>query len=184
MGLETNTTAASLTFAGYPSEGQYGFANNAFQYSGSANVQQYAAARIYLGANVYGGEIGGKTLKAQCRTCTAVFRATFDFRRHCRVHVHLPGRLLQLRTREEVEPIVVTSLSVTGLGFVTTPSVSIRAGDQYEVVFVLDDEDQSVLFEEIVITRVRGTRVGAAFSASQYANHDLIFFVMSEMSPS
>jgi hypothetical protein len=29
--------------------------------------------------------------------------------------VHLPGRLLQLRTREEVEPIVVTSLSVTGL---------------------------------------------------------------------
>ena len=59
MGLETNTTAASLTFAGYPSEGQYGFANNAFQYSGSANVQTYAASRIYLGANVYGGEIGG-----------------------------------------------------------------------------------------------------------------------------
>ena len=68
----------------------------------------------------YGDDIGGKTLNAQCRTCTAVFRATFDFRRHCRVHVHLPGRLLQLRTREEVEPIVVTSLSVTGLGFVTT----------------------------------------------------------------
>ena len=132
----------------------------------------------------YGDEIGGKTLKAQCRTCTAVFRATFDFRRHCRVHVHLPGRLLQLRTREEVEPIVVTSLSVTGLGFVTTPSVSIRAGDKYEVVFVLDDEDQSVLFEEIVITRVRGTRIGAVFSPSDYANHDLIFFMMSEMSAS
>ena len=49
---------------------------------------------------------------------------------------------------------------------------------------MLDDEEQSVLFEEIVITRVRGTRVGAAFSPSHYANHDLIFFVMSEMSPS
>ncbi len=110
------------------------------------------------------------------------FRATFDFRKHCRVHVHLPGRLLQLRTREEVEPIVVTSLSVTGLGFVTAPGVSVCVGDKYEVVFVFDDEDQSVLFEEIVITRVHGTEVGAVFSPSHYANHDLIFFMMSEMS--
>jgi hypothetical protein len=136
-----------------------------------------------INMNKYGDGIGGKTLNAQCRACTAVFRATFDFRRHCRVHVHLPGRLLQLRTREEVEPIVVTSLSVTGLGFVTAPGASVRMGDKYEVVFILDDEDQSVLFEEIVITRVRGTRVGAAFSPSHYANHDLIFFLMSEMSP-
>lgn len=132
----------------------------------------------------YGDEIGGKTLNAQCRACAAVFRATFDFRRHCRVHVHLPGRLLQLRTREEVEPIVVTSLSVTGLGFVTAPGASVQVGDKYEVVFVLDDQDQSVLFEEIVITRLSGTRVGAAFAPSRYANHDLIFFVMAEMSPS
>jgi hypothetical protein len=132
----------------------------------------------------YGDDLGGKTMKAQCRACAAVFHATFDFRRHCRVHVHLPGRLLQLRTREEVEPIVVTSLSVTGLGFVTAPGASVRVGDKYEVVFVLDDEDQSVLFEEIVITRGHGTRIGAAFSPSHYANHDLIFFVMSEMSPS
>src|SRR3954447_7412058 len=101
--------------------------------------------------NKYGDGIGGKTLNAQCRSCTAVFRATFDFRRHCRVHVHLPGRLLQLRTREEVEPIVVTSLSVTGLSFVTTPGASVRMGEKYEVVFVFDDEEQSILFEEIVI---------------------------------
>jgi hypothetical protein len=133
--------------------------------------------------STYGDNLGGKTFNAQCRACTAVFRATFDFRRHCRVHVHLPGRLLQLRTREEVEPIVVTSLSVTGLGFVTAPCTSVRVGDKYEVVFVLDDQDQAVLFEEIVITRLRGTRVGAAFLPSHYENHDLIFFVMFEMSP-
>jgi hypothetical protein len=132
----------------------------------------------------YGDDIGGKTFNAQCRTCTAVFRATFEFRRHGRVHVHLPGSLLQLRTSEEVEPIVVTSVSVTGMGFVTAPGASVRVGDKYEVVFGLDAEDQSVLFEEIVITRVCGTRVGAAFSPAHDANHDLIFFVMSAMSPS
>ncbi|HXJ80498.1 MAG TPA: hypothetical protein VMS64_17690 [Candidatus Methylomirabilis sp.] len=56
---EAGVTASSLTFAGYPADGQYGFANNAFQYAGSASVQSYAPGRIYLGANVYGGQIGG-----------------------------------------------------------------------------------------------------------------------------
>jgi hypothetical protein len=135
-----------------------------------------------INMNKYGDEIGGKALHAQCRTCTAVFRAVFDFRRHCRVHVNLPGRLLQLRTRAYVEPIMITSLSITGLGFITLPTVPVSVGDKYEVVFVLDDEDQSILFEEIVVTRVRGTRVGAAFSTSHYANHDIMFFMMSEMS--
>ena len=130
----------------------------------------------------YGDEIGGKALHAQCRTCTAVFRTIFEFRRHCRVRVNLPGRLLQLHTRAEVEPIMVTSLSVTGLGFITLPTVPVQVGDKYEVVFELDDEDQSILFEEIVITRVRGVRAGAAFSPSHHANDDLMFFVMSKMS--
>jgi hypothetical protein len=135
-----------------------------------------------INMSAYGNDIGGKTFNAQCRTCTAVFRVTFEFRRHCRVHVDLPGSLLQLRTSEEVEPIVVTSLSVTGMGFRIAPGASVHVGDKYEVIFVLDDEDQSVFFEEIVITRVCGTRVGAAFSPAHDANHDLIFFVMSEMS--
>lgn len=137
-----------------------------------------------INMSAYGDDIGGKTFDAQCRTCTAVFRATFEFRRHGRVPVDLPGNLLQLRTSKEVEPIVVTSLSVTGMGFVTVPGTAVRVGDKYEVVFVLDDEDQSVLFEEIVVTRMHGTRVGAVFSPAPDANHDLIFFVMSAISPS
>ena len=86
-----------------------------------------------------------------------------------------------MRTRAEVEPIMVTSLSVTGLSFITLPTVPVSVGEKYEVVFVLDDADESVLFEEIVITRVRGVRAGAAFAPSHYANDDLMFFVMSEM---
>jgi hypothetical protein len=138
----------------------------------------------FINMSEYGDDIGGKTFNAQCRTCTAVFRATFEFRRHGRVPVDLPGNLLQLRVSAEVEPIVVTSLAVTGIGFVTVPGASVRVGDKYEVVFILDDEDQSVLFEEIVITRVSGTRAGAVFSPAHDTNHDLIFFVMSTISPS
>ncbi|MGE3539387.1 MAG: hypothetical protein AB7N91_18385 [Candidatus Tectimicrobiota bacterium] len=132
----------------------------------------------------YGDDLGGKTLNAQCRTCQAVFQATFEFRRHRRVRVHLPGKLLQLRTREYVEPIVVTSLSMNGLGFIAAPKVPVCVGDKYEIVFVLDDEDQSVLFEEIVITRVHGVKIGATFAPTHHENPDLMFFMMSEMSPS
>jgi len=70
------------------------------------------------------------------------------------------------------------------MGFVTAPGASVHVGDKHEVVFGLEDEDESVLFEEIVITRLCGTRVGATFSPAHDANPDLIFFVMSEMSPS
>ena len=137
-----------------------------------------------INMSTYGDDLGGKTLHTQCRTCEAVFQATFEFRRHRRVRVHLPGKLLQLRTREDVEPIVVTSLSMHGMGFIAAPKVPIRVGDKYEVVFILDDEDQSVLFEDIVITRLEGVKVGAAFAPSQYENPDLMFFMMSEMSSS
>ncbi|PWU20614.1 MAG: hypothetical protein C5B48_12275, partial [Candidatus Rokuibacteriota bacterium] len=61
MALEANVTAASLNVDGYPAEGQYGFADNAFQYWSFAgnNVQSYSDTRIYLSAYVYGGQIGG-----------------------------------------------------------------------------------------------------------------------------
>ncbi len=98
----------------------------------------------------------------------------------------LKGRQIALACRAlcQCTHLVVTSLSVTGLSFMTTPGASVHVGDKYEMIFVLDDEDQAVLFEEIVIIRVCGTRVGATFSPAHDANHDLIFFVMSEMSPS
>lgn len=140
--------------------------------------------KLTINMSQYADDIGGKILNVQCRVCHAIFQATFEYRRRHRVRVHLPGKLLQLRTREYVEPIVVTSISMNGVGFIAAPRVPVHMGDRYEMVLVLDDEEQSILFEEIVITRVHGVKVGAVFSPSQYENTDLMFFMMSEMSPS
>ena len=39
----------------------------------------------------YKGELGGKVLKVKCATCATVVHVRFDFRRHHRVAVRLPG---------------------------------------------------------------------------------------------
>jgi hypothetical protein len=127
----------------------------------------------------YGAAIGGSTLYAKCTTCGGTFRILLDRRRHRRVHVQLPGQLLQLRTRASVDPIVVTSLSVTGLRFVTRPTLVLHAGERYEVVFLLDDADCSAIFDTIVITRRRGNIVGAAFEAQESYRDELGFYIMS-----
>lgn len=128
----------------------------------------------------YGDDIGGKTFRVKCKACASMFDATFDCRRHRRLHVHLLGKLLQLRTRENVDTIVVTSLSVTGLGFVTRPDVVLHKGERYEVVFVLDDEDHSVIFEEIVVQRLHRNIVGAEFCTPEKYHGALGFYIMYE----
>lgn len=61
MGREANSTTASLNFDGYPSEEEFGFGDNNFQYWGFDvnNVQTYTANRILLNAYAYGGQSGG-----------------------------------------------------------------------------------------------------------------------------
>lgn len=162
-------------------------------------AQGMETARVYLDANrtgiitclacgikrsqdmtAYGDDIGGKTLPVKCRACASIFYVTFECRRHRRLQVHLPGKLLQLRTRERVDTIVVTSLSVTGLAFVTRPDVVLHRGEKYEVVFVLDDAEQSVIFEEIVIQRRYRNIVGAEFCTQEQYDGELGFYIMCE----
>jgi len=162
-------------------------------------AQGMETTRVYLDANrtgiitclgcgakrsvnlaAYGDDIGGRALRAQCNTCASIFAVTFECRRHRRLNVHLPGKLLQLRTRERVDTIVVTSLSVTGIGFVTRPDVALRKGERYEVVFVLDDEDHSVIFEEIVVQRQHRNVVGADFCMQEQYRGELGFYIMYE----
>ncbi|MEN8216978.1 MAG: Calx-beta domain-containing protein [Pseudomonadota bacterium] len=61
MGRETNVTASSLNFNGYPTETPYVPAGTHFQYPGydSGNVDSYTTYRIIMDAYTYGGHSGG-----------------------------------------------------------------------------------------------------------------------------
>jgi PilZ domain-containing protein len=107
---------------------------------------------------------GGKSFHVRCGACHHIFGVLIEYRHHQRLQVALPGTLYAPHVPEALDTITVTSLSAGGISFRTTQH-GVALGARYTVVFVLQDEDQSVIIEEIIIRRVEGTAVGAEFAA-------------------
>jgi hypothetical protein len=125
--------------------------------------------------------LGGKSLKVKCKTCEKTFHIKFDFRRHQRIDVNLPGKLLSLPWRRKVADITVISLSVSGIGFTMQNHEKLAIGSIYDLNFCLDDDNNSTICEEIVIRRMAGLFVGAEFYHNDRYNYDLDFYIASEL---
>ena len=129
----------------------------------------------------YKGELGGKVLKVKCAACATVTHVRFDFRRHDRVIVRLPGTLLQCGTKHVLASLTVTSLSVSGVGFTLRTPLTVRSGEHYDVIFWLDDADRTLIFETIVMRRVEDREVGAEFCLEDAYHSALDFYLMDAL---
>ncbi len=123
------------------------------------------------------GPVSGKTVKVQCRVCHSKFYVRFDSRRHHRRKTMLPGTLWLRGAGEALGAITVTSLSAGGLCFLMAQPLPVQPGEVYEVVFVLNDKHQSIIREDIIIQRLEGHVVGAAFSSDEQYNYALDFYL-------
>jgi hypothetical protein len=117
----------------------------------------------------------GRTFYVTCGACQKGFCIYFVFRSHRRSTVALPGMLCALDTRQPLDTITVTSLSGSGMSFQTTHHIGCQVGDRYEVVFGLSEKDHARVCAAIVITRLQGQVVGAAFAPQDRTKyiHDL-----------
>jgi hypothetical protein len=123
------------------------------------------------------GPVGGKTAKVQCRVCRSKFYVRFDSRRHHRRKTTLPGTLWPRGADAALGAITVTSLSAGGLSFLMAQPFPVQPGEVYEAVFTLNDKDQSIIRESIIIQRLEGLMVGAAFSSNEQYNYALDFYL-------
>jgi hypothetical protein len=129
----------------------------------------------------YKGELGGKVLKVKCAACATVVNVRFDFRRHHRVAVRLPGTLLQCGTKHALASLTITSLSVSGVGFTLCTPLPVRSGEYYDVIFFLDDANHTLIFETAVIRRVEDREVGAEFCLEDPYHSALDFYLMDAL---
>lgn len=134
------------------------------------NHQRYGVIRcVFCGATwsmtlaTHQGYPGGTVFPIRCGACHHSFNVLVECRRHQRLPVALPGTLYAPHAPEALDTITVTSLAAGGIGFRMTHQTPIL-GAQYVVVFELQDDDQSVIREDIIIRRVEGTTVGAEFA--------------------
>jgi hypothetical protein len=120
----------------------------------------------------YPALLGGQAYRVLCGACGRAFRLLFEYRRHPRITVSLPGRLLPCAPQDAPEAlrhqpvgtaITVTSLSSGGIGFRTQTPVACTVGDRYYVIFVLPDTDHSLICEAIRMRRSDPQGGGAAF---------------------
>jgi hypothetical protein len=129
----------------------------------------------------YPGALGGHVLKVKCAACATVVHVRFEFRRHHRIAVRLPGTLLQCGTKHMRASLTVTSLSVSGVGCMLHTPLPVRSGEHYDIIFYLDDADHTLIFETITIRRVQDGEVGAEFCLGDAYHSALDFYLTAAL---
>jgi len=124
----------------------------------------------------YQGYFGGKSLKVRCKRCKTSFHVEFDYRQHPRIKVNISGKL-PLNDLNIGQDIIVTSLSVSGVGFVIIDMPKINIDNILDIQFHLGDNNSSFIQEKITVRRINGDFVGAEYCADAY-RHELDFYVM------
>ena len=122
-----------------------------------------------------------KPIRVKCN-CGYSFSIVLEYRKYYRKTVSIPGKLVHIQTGEDIAKIVVTSLSVVGVGFEVKSTGSVTANGVYYIVFTLDDSLESAIREAIVVKRVSGSNIGAEFCDQEKYNYELDFYIMSQLS--
>lgn len=106
-----------------------------------------------------------------------MFELVTNRRRFERRTVNLAGDLMECASHKKVQDVKITSLSVEGLGFVATGLES-QVGDTFTIAFSLDDEEETAIVDEIVVSNIGSGTVGAKFLARNGYNPDIDFYLM------
>ncbi len=118
----------------------------------------------------------GHRLRVKCR-CQQLFELVTNRRRFERHTVNLSGDLMECASHKKVTDVTITSLSVEGLGFLAS-SIESQVGDTFTVAFSLDDETETTIVDEIVVSNIMNGVVGAKFLARNGYNPDIDFYLM------
>ena len=109
-------------------------------------------------------------LSITCDKCGTALEASISFRKHYRKETTLRGtcttRFAQPnRTISgEFSGIVVTNVSLSGIGFIVKSPIHAKEGDILDVKFKLDDPKQTVISKQVVVRRIIDNIFAAEFT--------------------
>ena len=130
--------------------------------------------------NVSNHRLSQKPIRVKCQ-CGHSFSIVLEYRRYHRKTVSIPGKIFLRLASTPLDEVTVTSISVVGVGFEIKSTLNIKLEDVYEIAFTLDDDDASLVREEIVIKRIEGTFIGAEFLDQDKYHHELDFYLSPQV---
>jgi hypothetical protein len=116
-----------------------------------------------------------KPVLAKCN-CGMVSKIIFERKFH-RIKTSIPATLYHANALQLAEQVLITSLSVGDVGFLTSGN-NIKMDQTYRLKFALDDPMRQEISKGIVIRRVNGNDVGAEFQDRESYDHALDFYTM------
>lgn len=114
-------------------------------------------------------------LKCKCKSSSQIF---LEFRKAFRKNVNFVGVYKVLAREDEGGRIFVKNLSKKGIGFTTFSKHKLLQGDEIQVVFTLDNQNQSKIEKHAVVRNTDGDNVGCEFTGKDPQDTDLGFYLM------
>lgn len=109
-------------------------------------------------------------LSITCNKCGNALEASISFRKHYRKETNLRGTC----TTRSAQPdrtisgdfsgIVVTNVSLSGIGFIVKSPIHAKEGDILDVKFKLDDPKQTVISKKVIVRRIIDNLFAAEFT--------------------
>ncbi len=103
-----------------------------------------------------------KILKVKC-SCKNVYNVSLEFRKMYRKETELKGRYINLSHENDENIIIVSNISMRGVGFCISNGHKIAKGNKLRVEFRIDDKRKTFIGREVVVKVVRGNYIGAEF---------------------
>ena len=113
----------------------------------------------------YVGKFKGakRTAKVRCR-CQAGFHVSFEFRQAPRKETNIQGFYAKRADAHDWKKMLVTNISVAGIGLLTYTMHSLSKGDQLRVRFNLNGVRQSIVEKDAVVRWVADGNIGCEFT--------------------
>ncbi|MBV5319146.1 MAG: PilZ domain-containing protein [Desulfobulbaceae bacterium] len=117
------------------------------------------------------------TLKVKCR-CQETFNVLFDFRRHYRKQVSLPGTYEIISQGGVGGGIIhLNNLSRGGIGFTVSGLHQVKKDQVLLIEFQLNDKKKTVLKKKVLVITVEQNLIGCQFENNVEMEKDLGFFL-------
>ena len=118
------------------------------------NQQKVIIAKEYMGFK--------HKLKVKCY-CKQRFIAHLEFRKHVRKQAILKGTYSNHKHKCSSGALIIKDISLGGLSFTSVDIDNFKVGDEFRVVFNLNDEHQTVIRKDVIVRNIRQRIAGCEF---------------------
>ena len=119
-----------------------------------------------------------KVIEVKC-LCRKVFNVILEFRKMYRKETELKGRYVNQSRDNDEGGIIISNISMNGLGFHIKGAHKIEQDNILKVEFRLDDEQKTFIARQVMVREVQGNFVGVEFVNVDKYDKFLDFYLMA-----